>query len=619
MPSFGDPAVLAPAPSVGKTPRMVYDWVGKEELCYKLYITENKSLEEIMEFFKVTQDFAPSKRAFQSQFANKWRFPSKHNAARSNEDLVARVGELWGKNTSQKDMMQILTQEGYELTDRALSKIRKDNEWTLRATNGMKPQRVALAKRPFPKEEEFQVPEISAEVVFKRNLHFQKLQADSDERLKNRTRRVRTIGWAGMGPDPPMEPRFPSEMTISQSKEQLALSKENYISLRNEFQTMCEVAGLTKKTLAGAEKWQAIKQDLIERCSFLQGVLSVDSGGVVDEGLKKRRMALDIICSDVTKKIRTSRNRVTIPDAKSAMGINPAQGSEIRRQFYQILLADHFTSKIEAGPQHWIELKELLITGSTILQEILVSDGSAAAEAELNRKKKALEVLCRDVMKRLRDDQTKLAKGLRANSGTGHSDDSAIVTNGRPSPDDQLSSSNEPALENEQSFPGQLLNHDGYPFETEYGTSKPQSQGHPSPRISDQNYNDMEIDPTLIHLGPDGEQAMSTYHPHHSIHASEPHPAPLTINAWFRVSDTSPQRLQPRIWLSPLPDPPTIDGIHAVTLSHYASSGVQIVKIEAHTRYLNSMTIDRDDELAVFLEHANRETPTFVFHFAPTM
>lgn len=514
--------------------------------------------------------------------------------------------------------MQILAREGYELTDRALSKIRKDNEWTLRSTNGMKPRSVAPSKRPFPKEEAFQVPEISPEVVAKRNLHFQKLQADSDERLKNRTRRVRTMGWAGMGPDPPMEPRFPSEMTISQSKEQLGLSKEGYTFMRNEFQTMCEVEGLTKKTLAGTEKWQAIKQDLVRRCNFLQNVLDVDGGDLadgVDEGLKKRRMALDIICSDVTKKIRTSRSRVTIPDAKSAMGINPAQGSELRKQFYQILLADHFTSKIEAGPQHWNELKEKLITRSTILQEILVSDGSAAAESELNKKKRALEVLCRDVMKRLRDDQTKKAKGLRANSRTSQSDDGALVTDGGPSPDHDLSLSHEP------SFPEQLIN-DGYPFESEYdGTVKSPSQENAPPstiRNSPPNYRDMDIDPTLINMRPDGEPAMSTYEPHHPIHANDSHPEALGINAWFRLSDTSPPRLQPRIWLSAIPTSRTIDGIHAIALSQYASLGVQIVKIEAHTRYLNSMTIDRDDELAVFLQNANRETPTFVFHFAPT-
>lgn len=517
--------------------------------------------------------------------------------------------------------MQILTQEGYELTDRTLSKIRKDNEWTLRSTNGMKPRSVAPSKRPLPKEEAFQVPEISPEVVAKRNFHFQKLQADSDERLRNRTRRVRTMGWAGMGPDPPMDPRFPSEMTISQSKEQLGLSKEDYALMRNEFQTMCEVEGLVKKTLAGAEKWEAIKHNLVGRCSFLHNLLSVDGGDVADEGLKKRRMALDIICSDVTKKIRTSRNRVTIPDAKSAMGINPAQGSEIRKQFYQILLADHFTSKIEAGPQHWNELKENLIAGSTILREILASDGSAAAEVELNKKKKALEVLCRDVMKRLRDDQTKKTKGLRANSRASQSDDSAVVTNGGPSPDNPISLSNEPSLGNEQSVPEQLINH-GYTFDAEYGTAKSQSQENGSGstiRISEPNYSDMEIDPTLIDMGPDGEQGMPRYNGQHPIHATQPHPVALGISAWFRISDTSPQRLQPRIWLGVIPNPPTIDGIHATTLSRYANLGVQIVKIEAHTRYLNSMTIDRDDELVVFLQTANSETPTFVFHFAPTM
>lgn len=515
--------------------------------------------------------------------------------------------------------MQILTQEGYELTDRALSKIRKENEWTLRSTNGMKPQTVAPAEGPLAKEEAFQVLGFSAEVVEKRKLHLEKLQADSDERLKNKTRRVRTVGWAGLGPDPPMEPRYPSELTITQCKEQLRLSQESYISMRNEFQTISQTNGLTKKTLAGTEKWQAIKQGLVERCSFLQEALSADGGHVVDEGLKKRRMALDIICSDVLKRIRTSSNRVTIPDAKTAIGINPAQGSEIRKQFYQILLADHFTSKMEAGPEHWNKLKERLITESTILQEILVSDGSDAAKAKQDQKKKALEVLCRDVMKRLRDDQTKFTNGLRANSGTSHSDESALVTNGRRSPDDQLSSSNEPALGDEQSFPGPLLDHDEYPYTTEYGTAESPSQGNPSPRISHQNYNDMEIDPTLIRMGPDGEQAMSTYHPHHSIHASPPHPAGLTINAWFRVSDTSPQRLESRLWLNALPNPPTIDGIHAIAFSRYATMGVQVVKIEAHTKYLNSMTIDRDDELAVFLENAQGETPTFVFHFAPTM
>jgi hypothetical protein len=37
---------------------MVYDWDNKEELCYRMYIEEKKSLEEIMEYFK-ENNFAP--------------------------------------------------------------------------------------------------------------------------------------------------------------------------------------------------------------------------------------------------------------------------------------------------------------------------------------------------------------------------------------------------------------------------------------------------------------------------------------------------------------------------------------------------------------------------------
>jgi hypothetical protein len=38
---------------------MVYDWGDKEDLCYRLYIEEKKSLEEIMEIMKTEHGFTP--------------------------------------------------------------------------------------------------------------------------------------------------------------------------------------------------------------------------------------------------------------------------------------------------------------------------------------------------------------------------------------------------------------------------------------------------------------------------------------------------------------------------------------------------------------------------------
>jgi len=38
---------------------MVYDWDGKRDLCYKMYIVDKKALEEIMEYMKAFHQFAP--------------------------------------------------------------------------------------------------------------------------------------------------------------------------------------------------------------------------------------------------------------------------------------------------------------------------------------------------------------------------------------------------------------------------------------------------------------------------------------------------------------------------------------------------------------------------------
>jgi hypothetical protein len=84
--------------------------------------------------------------------------------------------------------------------------------------------------------------------------------------------------------------------------------------------------------------------------------------------------------------------------------LKPEESRQLRNAFYQVLKADHFTSKLEAGEDHWKELKAQWINGSELLQNLLAPGD---ADPQHQEKVKAMEVLCRDVMKRLRDDQTK--------------------------------------------------------------------------------------------------------------------------------------------------------------------------------------------------------------------
>src|SRR2546421_1195932 len=342
-----------------------------------------------MAHMKETYSFTPSKRAYQTQF-KRWGFPSKQNPAHRNVDLVSRVKELWEKNTSQRDMLKTLTEEGFNIKERELMRVRAKNRWLLRVPNGMKSHGVTEAVLPAfadpltaaedgelgasggdnDDDQDFHTPQpdapsasLSSEVLRKRKERYEKLQAESDERWAAKKRRRRTRGWAGLPADPPGPPRFPSETTIDESKTYLSLDSNGYRQLRDDFQKICEEAGVIKKTLAGAEKWQAVKDRLIQESPHLQQVFWTDN-----TNLETKNLALDVICTDVTKRMRTMERRMTIAEAKNILGVNPEESRHIRNAFYCTLKADHFTSKIESGDEHWKELKEHWIKGSQLLQ-----------------------------------------------------------------------------------------------------------------------------------------------------------------------------------------------------------------------------------------------------------
>ena len=366
-----------------------------------------------MQYMKEAHQFAPSKRAFQTQF-KRWNFPSKQNPAHRNVDLVTRVKELWEQNYSQRDMVKALNEEGFQIKERELMRVRAKNRWLLRIPNGQKAT---------PEEDAFQQellaaaaaadgsgpdgtaaaalqvvaePEVSEDLLRKRKERHDKMQAESDERWAAKKRRRRTREYAGIAADPPGPPRFPSELTLGESMQNLSMDSEAYKEARSDFQRVCEDMRIIKKTLAGTDKWAAAKNRLIVENAHLAAVFGDP------EGRQGKDLALDVICTDVTKRMRTAESRMTIVDAKNILTINPEQSRQIRDSFYRILQNDHFTSKLETGPEHWNELKEQWIQTTPMLLEIMREDQDPDM---LSRKRKALEVLCRDVMKRLRDAQ----------------------------------------------------------------------------------------------------------------------------------------------------------------------------------------------------------------------
>ncbi|KAF1971643.1 hypothetical protein BU23DRAFT_555818 [Bimuria novae-zelandiae CBS 107.79] len=445
---------------------MVYNWDGKEEECYRLYVNEKRSLNEVVEYWR-QRGFTPSKRAFQTQF-KRWGFPGKQSPAYKDQNLIARVKELWEKNTSQKVMLEVLQAEGFQINDRELMRVRTRFKWFLREgkTKGncavapkkketskaaKKTKRVegiptgngpidqlaaAILQEAGTSEEESEeehndhehsgddaaanqsesIPRSDAldpAEALRRQLRQQQLQAESNEKWRARKRRRRTRGWAGLPADAPGEPpRFPSETTLDESKAYLNLDNKLYAQIRAQFQAICREQGVIKKTVAGPEKWVQLLQRLIREnhhlsATFQQHPEVFHQADALWKPKNYKTLSLDVICQDVTKRMRVMETRMSLAEAKNALNLNPAQTREVKHAFYEILKADHFTNKFETGSQHWNELKQRWVDGSELLREAIAAP---VDDAERMQRLRAVEVLACDVMKRLRAETTRYEK-----------------------------------------------------------------------------------------------------------------------------------------------------------------------------------------------------------------
>lgn len=367
-----------------------------------------------------------SRRSYQMQF-RLWDLPSKHQPAVNNAALVARVKELWERNLSQAEMIRVLNDEdGFSIKARELQRVRSAHKLLLRGPSEKRDRRRSSQSLPQGSQQDVLPsgeaggenrlltnrgdPDESSVAVRLKEERRLKMEAESHERWTKKTRRRRTRQYAGLPPDPPGPPRFPSETTVAVSVDILALDKSSYHAVREKFQYICETTGIKKKSLAGPEAWDAAKTELVAAFLHLQSVLWIDK-----TNLDRKKLALDVICSDVTKRMRedaTDRG-LTLAEAKNILCINPTEAREVKATFYEILKEDGFTSKLSLGKDRWRELKQRWIDESEMLQKVL---NRLDESTDHETRTRAVETLATDVTKRVRDDQSGRRKD-RAKAG----------------------------------------------------------------------------------------------------------------------------------------------------------------------------------------------------------
>ncbi|KAK3985362.1 hypothetical protein QBC44DRAFT_335189 [Cladorrhinum sp. PSN332] len=254
-------------------------------------------------------------------------------------------------------------------------------------------QEQAAAANPIP--EPHDLDEFVAHRQAEREQKRRQLEQEAQERWATKKRRRHTKPYGVLPADPPCAPRFPSETTLSEAKEILQLDAPAYATIREKFMNICNNAGVTKKTLCGPERWEQLKDQLVRESMHLRAALWDP------DNAEQKKLAVEIIANDVTKRIRTMNRKMTVVEAKSILGLNPIQGRDIRAEMYNILVAERFTAKLEEGVERCRALRQRWINGNDILKDIVESEGR---DPDWDRKMKAINVLARDAERRYQDD-----------------------------------------------------------------------------------------------------------------------------------------------------------------------------------------------------------------------
>lgn len=293
----------------------------------------------------------------------------------------------------------MLLSEDFEVTDRDVTLLRQNLGLRMRDPNN---ERRASA-----------IQDIGVETTIQDLDRLKKRCDESDERLIMGTRRVRTRTWNGIpADDPDLEPRFPSEKTISACKKDLGLGQDRkkYTLVRDTFQRMCTEAGIMKKS-HDPEAWEQVKLSLVDAVPSLDQAYSQPSRPKKGDPMW---FALDIICSDVAKKIRVLNAKLDIKQVKQTLKLDPHEVTTFRRNFVEILRDANFKSRFDVPADGWDRLKRNLHSRSTHLQAVLPTE---VWDHKNDKRVKAFEFLCRDVTKRYKDRRGHSRKAVKDEEG----------------------------------------------------------------------------------------------------------------------------------------------------------------------------------------------------------
>lgn len=315
------------------------------------------------------------------------------------EQVLERVKHLWGKNLSHQEMFKVLTEDdGWEISETALETYRRKHGLLMRKRDPfgeLLRQAESAGSTPQTPNENSSTqtqPDSLQEMTQIDAQRYGNRQVQQGPTRRGRARHsTKSDGTSS---------RFPSEMTVEESRLILCLDDKSYREMTARFKDICRENSVLKKTDIMSFKWERMKQQLAADVPQLTKIMVT-----FPDNFEAKKHALEIICSYVTKNLRNASKKITLPDAKNILGLNPLEGRKVREYLYQILLAVNFTTKNSLGHGQWDEIERRWGEKSDIIARALAVRPHDPGNKAIRR---ALDVTAKDVFRRFQERKRQL-------------------------------------------------------------------------------------------------------------------------------------------------------------------------------------------------------------------
>ena len=353
--------------------------------------------------------------------------------------------------------------------------------------------------------------------------------------------------------------------------------------------------GIIRKTECAEGVWEASKRRLMLSNMHLAGVMHP-----LQPEQERKTVALDCLCADVTKRMRFQGRTITIAESNNVLGLNPTESKVVRRALYEILAQDNFESRLVSGEDHFQMLRQ---------RWYATNDRLAHAVNEVPQdptKMRGIDMLCRDAMKRFREDKNKRGERTSVQKNAAYG----------PGPG--------PAWAGTQPR-SKVAVEEARAAQAQGGSVQPATQEKPRARAPAQAKTsapkrntvtaradgaiDIDLDPALSTAAVSASAATESLPP---LEIEPAAPPSQSVTAYFRLAAGSELvGSHPKIWLGKLASA-TMSELHKAAKSKAGAAKLGnihgMVKNDDGTE--DSWLVENDDELAAYLEEAG-EKPSF--------